>query len=121
MQHLTFENIAQPKEEPSLENILYVKASILTQAILTATFILGMSSNLARSLQKLFHRLMYDNDKFYKCSFWLSLVGNYLFCYIFVNYWQCGSITDFKLIKSSLITTNIIGFIVIKVLLIESQ
>ena len=40
---------------------------------------------------------------------------------LFVNNWQCGSITDFSLIKTSLIVVNVIGFLVIKVLLIQSQ
>ena len=121
MQHVPFEKVMNNLYETSFNSALQTRGNILIQAIVTTTFIIGISSSLARSLQKLFHRIMYDNDKFYKCSFWLTLIGNCVFCKLFVNHWLCGSITDFTLIKSLLIIINIIGFLVIKVLLIESQ
>ena len=121
MEHVSFEDAMNNMYETSFKQALQMRVNIMIQAIVTTTFIIGIASSIARSLQKLFHRIMYDNDKFYKCSFWLTLIGNCVFCKLFVNHWLCGNITDYSLIKSLLIIINIIGFLVIKVLLIESQ
>ena len=120
---LSFDDFTTAKDESETQLYywLRVKTEILIHALITVTFLLGLSSTLVRYFQKLFHRLMTDGEKFYNCSYWLAFIGNIYICYIFTSFWAFGALSNYKLLKTYLVVLNVIGIFAVKVVFIEAS
>ena len=66
------------------------------------------------------HRIVTESEKFYKLSYWISLVGNIYLITVFTNFWAFGALSEYKVLKCSLIVLNIIGVAAAKLVMVET-
>ena len=100
---------------------LYEKYSVVQNATVSVLFLMGLSGTLARYFRKIVHRIVAESSKVYNTQFWLQIVAVMYLAYIFLTYWHLGLMTGHWFLKFNFLMLNVIIFVALKIIMIETS